>query len=293
MYSPILLRQFTPKVRVPWLNEFHFLYQHYERLKNVVEVPDKDLDKTVCTPIIVERRNFEILAPFQAYYNVFWVNLSDPLTKTGPTVLNLLDYIHDTYDTSLNYRKSCTTGVCGLCAINVNGVNCLACTAPVTPGQQMIIKPLTSAIPVNDLVVSLYIFYNTYKESEPWLVRKEVLPEGSKEHLQSPEDRKKLDGLIECTLCGICASSCPSYWWSRKFYYGPPVLMQTYRWLVDSRDQHGKERIKTLAENNQADLCGEFEACRVTCPAGLNPKEGIMKMKKMVTEQRDRLGEWE
>lgn len=102
-----------------------------------------------------------------------------------------------------------------------------------------------------------------------------------KEYYQSVEDRKKLDGLYECVLCACCSTSCPSYWWDPKSYLGPAVLMQAYRWIVDSRDQFTEERLESLAIGPRLEACQNIGMCTVTCPKGLNPQAAIQHLFKM------------
>lgn len=103
-----------------------------------------------------------------------------------------------------------------------------------------------------------------------------------KEYLQSIEERKKLDGLYECVLCACCSTSCPSYWWHPEGYLGPAVLMQAYRWVVDSRDQYTRERLEFLAKDIKLDECQNIGMCSTTCPKGLNPQGSIQELLKMV-----------
>merc|ERR1711997_1090165 len=129
-------------------------------------------------------------------------------------------------------------GICGSCAMNINGKNGLACLLYIEPDSKPIeIQPLPHSYVVKDLVPDLTNFYNQYKSIEPWLKRKDVKAKGDKEYFQSREDRAKLDGMYECILCACCMTSCPSYWWNPEYYLGPAVLMQAYRWIADSRDQ--------------------------------------------------------
>ena len=138
----------------------------------------------------------------------------------GPMVLDALIWIKSKIDSTLTFRRSCREGVCGSCAMNIDGLNTLACTrgidevaAPVT------IYPLPHQEVIKDLVPDLTVFYAQHASIEPWL--KTASPAPEKEWLQSPEDRAKLDGLYECILCACCSTSCPSYWWNGDRYLGP------------------------------------------------------------------------
>ncbi|KAG0013882.1 succinate dehydrogenase complex, subunit B [Entomortierella chlamydospora] len=131
---------------------------------------------------------------------------------------------------------------------------------------------------VKDLIPDLTEFYAQYKSIEPFLKQKTPAPE--RENLQTIEDRKKLDGLYECILCACCSTSCPSYWWNSDQYLGPAVLMQAYRWMIDSRDQFGPERRQALQNPFSLYRCHTIMNCTKTCPKGLNPGLAIAEIKK-------------
>ena len=203
----------------------------------------------------------------------------------GPMVLDALIWIKSKIDSTLTFRRSCREGVCGSCAMNIGGLNTLACTrgiddvpAPVT------IYPLPHQEVVKDLVPDLSVFYAQHASIEPWL--KTVTPSPEKEWLQSPEDRAKLDGLYECILCACCTTACPSYWWNGDRYLGPAVLLQAYRWLIDSRDEAQGERLDNLEDPFRLYRCHTIMNCSQTCPKGLNPAKAIILIKNMMVERR-------
>ncbi|RMZ91063.1 hypothetical protein DV736_g1707, partial [Chaetothyriales sp. CBS 134916] len=169
------------------------------------------------------------------------------LNKTGPMMLDALIRIKNEVDPTLTFRRSCREGICGSCAMNIDGVNTLACLCriPTDTSKESRIYPLPHTYVVRDLVPDLTQFYKQYKSIKPYLQRDTPSPDG-KEYRQSPAERKKLDGLYECILCACCSTSCPSYWWNSDQYLGPAVLMQSYRWLADSRDEHKAERKEAL-----------------------------------------------
>jgi len=210
------------------------------------------------------------------------INLSD----CGPMQLDALIHIKDDIDPSLTFRRSCREGICGSCAMNINGKNGLACLLYIEPSEKPIeIQPLPHTYVVKDLVPDLTNFYNQYKSIEPWLKRQDVKAEGEREYFQSPEDRKKLDGMYECILCACCSTSCPSYWWNPEFYLGPAVLQQAYRWIADSRDQYSDERLAQLNDTMKLYRCHGIMNCTSCCPKGLDPALMIVKLKAQVSEK--------
>ncbi len=204
------------------------------------------------------------------------------LEKCGPMVLDAIIYIKNEVDPTLAFRRSCREGICGSCAMNIDGTNTLACTkATESIKGDVKIYPLPHMQVQKDLVPDLKHFYAQYASVKPWL-QAESPPPPDRERLQSKEDREKLDGLYECILCACCSTSCPSYWWNGDRYLGPAALLQAYRWLVDSRDEATGERLDELEDPFKLYRCHTIMNCARTCPKGLNPAEAIANIKKMM-----------
>lgn len=203
------------------------------------------------------------------------------LNKTGPMVLDALVRIKNEIDPTLTFRRSCREGICGSCAMNINGTNTLACLCriPTDASAELKIYPLPHTYVVKDLVPDLTYFYKQYKSIKPFLQRDTPAPDG-REYRQSKADRKKLDGLYECILCACCSTSCPSYWWNAEEYLGPAILLQSYRWLIDSRDERKLERKAALDNSMSLYRCHTILNCTRTCPKGLNPGLAIAEIKK-------------
>ncbi|WWC95430.1 succinate dehydrogenase [ubiquinone] iron-sulfur subunit, mitochondrial [Kwoniella sp. B9012] len=207
------------------------------------------------------------------------------LSQCGPMMLDALIKIKNELDPTLTFRRSCREGICGSCAMNIDGVNTLACLCRIDKdvNKPSKVYPLPHMYIVKDLVPDLTLFYKQYKSIEPFL--KNDNPPAQGEFLQTQEDRKKLDGMYECILCACCSTSCPSYWWNQDQYLGPAVLMQAYRWMADSRDSYGAERKEKMQNTMSLYRCHTIFNCSRTCPKGLNPALAIAKMKlEMATE---------
>ncbi|KAK4366754.1 hypothetical protein RND71_014634 [Anisodus tanguticus] len=278
------------------------------------------------------------------------------LPSCGPMVLDALQKIKGEVDSSLSYRRSCREGICGSCAMNINGVNTVACLKPIDTdtSRPTTITPLPHLFVIKDLVVDLSDFYQQYnaptvevdekvfqrlkvdkkvlqrlkvdekvlqrlkvdekvlqrlkvdekvlhrlKVDEKVLLRQQIRilersaptvvkieaktrkppPEG-KEYRQTPEERKKLDGLYECILCACCSASCPSYWWNPEEFLGPAALINTYRWISDSRDDFANERLQAITEDQRRLYrCRAIGNCTACCPKSLRPSDAISKMK--------------
>jgi succinate dehydrogenase / fumarate reductase iron-sulfur subunit len=130
---------------------------------------------------------------------------------------------------------------------------------------------------IRDLIVDMTQFFKQYHSVKPYLINDEPPPE--KERLQSPADRKALDGLYECILCACCTTACPSFWWNPDKYVGPAGLLQAYRFIADSRDQATGERLDDLEDPYRLFRCHTIMNCTDACPKGLNPAEAIGKIK--------------
>lgn len=215
------------------------------------------------------------------YMSTYPVNLDE----CGPMVLDALLKIKNEQDPTLTFRRSCREGICGSCAMNIDGKNTLACLCFIDKSSSATkINPLPHMYVIKDLVPDLTNFYDQYKSIKPWLQADGVTHDLSKgEYLQSKEDRKKLDGMYECILCACCSTSCPSYWWNADKYLGPAVLMQAYRWVADSRDKKTAERLAELDDSFKLYRCHSIMNCSKTCPKGLNPGRAIAKLKKQVS----------
>jgi succinate dehydrogenase / fumarate reductase iron-sulfur subunit len=207
------------------------------------------------------------------------------MDQCGPMVLDALIKIKDEIDSTLTFRRSCREGICGSCAMNIDGTNTLACTKACDDVKgDVAIYPLPHMPVVKDLVPDLTHFYAQYASVEPWL-KADSGASTSSERLQSPEDRAKLDGLYECILCACCSTSCPSYWWNSDRYLGPAVLLHAYRWIIDSRDEATGERLDALEDPFKLYRCHTIMNCAKTCPKGLNPAKAIGEIKRMLAER--------
>ena len=212
--------------------------------------------------------------------DTYFVDMDD----CGPMVLDALLWIKNRIDPTLTLRRSCREGICGSCAMNIDGSNTLACTKGCDDIDGAVkVYPLPHMQVVKDLVPDLTTFYAQHASIQPYL--QTVSPEPAKEWRQSHDDRQKLDGLYECILCACCSAACPSYWWNGERYLGPAVLLQAYRWLIDSRDEATGERLDNLEDPFRLYRCHTIMNCSKVCPKGLNPAKAIASIKKMMVER--------
>ena len=208
------------------------------------------------------------------------------MDSCGPMVLDAILKIKNEMDSTLTFRRSCREGICGSCAMNIDGGNTLACTMAIADIEgDITIYPLPHQPVVKDLVSDLTNFYAQYAAIEPWIKSDTPAPPDS-ERLQSPEDREKLDGAYECILCACCSTSCPSYWWNSDRFLGPAALLASYRWLADTRDDATGDRLDDLEDPFKLYRCHTIMNCATVCPKGLNPAKAIADTKKMLVQRR-------
>ena len=212
--------------------------------------------------------------------------------QCGPMVLDALMKIKNEVDTTLTFRRSCREGVCGSCAMNIDGVNTLACLKPMSEVKNDIkIYPLPHMRVVKDLVPDLNEAYKQLESIKPWIDRDENIESklakvSTEEKKQSLEDRAKLDGKWECVLCFCCTTSCPSYWWNSDKYLGPAVLLQASRWINDSRDGKRKQRLQEINDSLKLYRCHSIMNCTRSCPKDLNPAKAIADIKKAIVTEK-------
>lgn len=206
------------------------------------------------------------------------------LGKCGPMVLDALLKIKNEEDSTLSFRRSCREGICGSCAMNIDGRNNLACLHPIEKTGTTKIYPLPHCDVIRDLIPDVTRIYQQLKSIKPFLRKKNMSADPNTENLQSVDDRKKLDGLYECILCFCCSTSCPSYWWNGDKYLGPAVLLQAYRWIADSRDEYTAERLSQLNDAWKLYRCHSIMNCTNSCPKHLNPAAAISKIKHLLDE---------
>ncbi len=212
------------------------------------------------------------------------------LDHCGPMVLDAIIHIKDKVDSSLTFRRSCREGICGSCAMNIDGRNTLACTKPIDDVSGPIkITPLPHMPVVKDLVPDLTHVYKQYEQIEPWMKSNTDAPE--KERLQSADDSEKMNGddgrgPAGCILCFCCSTSCPSYWWNADKFLGPAILLQAYRWIIDTRDDALNERLDQLEDPFKLYRCHTIMNCTNACPKGLNPAKAIAEIKKLMVARK-------
>jgi len=207
------------------------------------------------------------------------------LDRCGPMVLDALIKIKDEVDSTLTFRRSCREGICGSCAMNIDGLNTLACTRAIAERDgDLRVFPLPHLPVIKDLVPDLAHFYEQYASVRPWLQTRAPAP-GDRERLQAPADQERVDRPSACILCACCSTSCPSYWWNSDRYLGPAAFLAAYRWIVDSRDEAQGERLDQVQNSFQVYRCHTIINCVEACPKDLNPARAIADIRRRLARR--------
>lgn len=210
----------------------------------------------------------------------YWAEYEVPY-EPFDRVLDALHYIKWNVDGTLAVRRSCAHGICGSDALLINGVNRLACKILVKDiGTTISVEPLRGLPVIKDLVVNMEPFFDKYKQVKPWLINDDPTPE--KERPQSPEQRELFDDGTKCILCAACTTSCPVYWTTGE-YIGPAAIVNAHRFIFDSRDQGGQERLAILAEKSGAFRCRTVFNCTDACPQGIEVTKRVQEVKRAIT----------
>jgi succinate dehydrogenase / fumarate reductase, iron-sulfur subunit len=195
----------------------------------------------------------------------------------------LLDCLHKIkweHDSSLALRRSCAHGICGSDAMLINGVNALACKVLIKDLKQpIVVEPLRGLPLIKDLIVDMEPFFKGYREVLPWLITDDIEREPERERLQTPEERERYDDTTKCILCAACTTSCPIFWADRS-YVGPAAIVNAHRFIFDSRDRGGAQRLEILSGKNGAYRCRTAFNCTAACPRGIKVTKAIQEVKQ-------------
>ena len=208
----------------------------------------------------------------------------------GMTVLEGLSYIQEHIDGTIAFRSSCRAGVCGSCSMHINGKYRLACETQIDHlGKSITIKPLGHMKILKDLIVDLEPFWEKYRSIMPYLNPGEPAPET--ERIQTQEEREKLEGLIDCILCGCCQGAC-TITGTDEDYLGPAILLKADRFIMDSRDKAKKQRLEMVGGEHGIWRCHTIYNCQVSCPKHLDPTGAIADLKRKSIDKETMFSFW-
>ena len=208
--------------------------------------------------------------------------------QPGDRLLNVLHYIKWYIDGTLTFRRSCAHGVCGSDAMRINGRNRLGCKVLVKDligdrRNEVTIEPIKGLPLLKDLIVDMEPFFDAYRAVKPFLITHGNEP--TREYVQSPKDRERFDDTTKCILCACCTTSCPVYW-NDGSYFGPAAIVNAHRFIFDSRDEGGRERMKILSEKTGVFRCRTTFNCTDACPRGIEVTKAIQEVKRAILFER-------
>ncbi|MEI5006648.1 succinate dehydrogenase iron-sulfur subunit [Streptomyces sp. NPDC087659] len=201
-------------------------------------------------------------------------------------VLDGLHKIKWDVDGTLTFRRSCAHGICGSDAMRINGKNRLACKTlikDINPEKPITIEAIKGLTVLKDLVVDMEPFFQAYRDVMPFLVTKGNEP--TRERLQSAEDRERFDDTTKCILCAACTSSCPVFWNDGQ-YFGPAAIVNAHRFIFDSRDEAGEQRLEILNDKDGVWRCRTTFNCTDACPRGIEVTKAIQEVKRALITRR-------
>ncbi len=206
-------------------------------------------------------------------------------THPGMTVLDALIEIKGQQDGTLTFRRSCRSGICGSCAMQIHGLNRLACETQIEPLKKatIVVDPLPGFKVIRDLAVDMDPFYENLAAIKPYLINDDPPPD--RERIQSPEEFKRIEDPVACSLCGACTSSCPSFWYDPN-YVGPAALAKAYRYVFDTRDHGAAERMDVLDSKHGLWRCHTIFNCMDACPKSIKITQHIANLKKKVISEK-------
>ena len=196
-------------------------------------------------------------------------------------VLDLMEKVKGYEDGTLSFRRSCAHGVCGSCAMRINGENKLACKTLVQDlsTKKITVEPILGLSVLKDMIVDMEPFFIHYKSVMPYFINDEPAP--AQERIQSVEDRERFDDTTKCILCGACTTSCPSFW-SNEEYIGPAAIVNAHRFIFDSRDKGAAERLQILNDQFGVYRCRTIFNCTLACPREIQITQAIGEVKKAI-----------
>ncbi|MET7324871.1 succinate dehydrogenase iron-sulfur subunit [Streptomyces sp. NPDC005549] len=228
----------------------------------------------------VRRFNPEVAA--EAAWEDFQLEI-DPKER----VLDALHKIKWDLDGSLTFRRSCAHGICGSDAMRINGKNRLACKTLIkdlSPEKPITVEPIKGLTVLKDLVVDMEPFFQAYRDVMPFLITKDT-NEPTRERLQTAEDRERFDDTTKCILCAACTSSCPVFWNDGQ-YFGPAAIVNAHRFIFDSRDEAGEQRLEILNDRDGVWRCRTTFNCTDACPRGIEVTKAIAEVKRALITRR-------
>ena len=242
------------------------------------------LEKITKQKINLKVFRFNADEDYLPYYDNFTMEVT-----SQEVVLDILNRIKWERDGSFSYRRSCRHGICGACAIKVNGRSTLACKERIndmidTFGTELTLEPLSIKRAVKDMIIDKGDFWDKHDSVHPYLVS-DVQEHPENEHIVTPHEAEDLLEADICIQCGACHYACPVVEVNSEFF-GPAAFVKAYRFEADVRDEAHQQRLKELQEPNQGVWdCAKCFECAEVCPKDVNPIDKITKLHQMLFKE--------
>ena len=244
--------------------------------------PEPGFADTPYRTVTLRIRRFNPEVSAEATWEDFQLEI-DPKER----VLDALHKIKWDLDGTLTFRRSCAHGICGSDAMRINGKNRLACKTlikDINPEKPITVEAIKGLTVLKDLVVDMEPFFQAYRDVMPFLITKDT-NEPTRERLQSAEDRERFDDTTKCILCAACTSSCPVFWNDGQ-YFGPAAIVNAHRFIFDSRDEAGEQRLEILNDKDGVWRCRTTFNCTDACPRGIEVTKAIAEVKRALITRR-------
>jgi fumarate reductase iron-sulfur subunit len=198
------------------------------------------------------------------------------------TVLDVVTYIQRVLDPTLSYRFACRVGMCGSCAMMVNGTprwTCRTHVDKVGAAGTLELAPLANLPVVKDLVADMGEFFDKWAKARGQFKGARTRAEDFAVVDPASPARREADAGIECIGCGVCYAACDVVTWNRG-YLGPAALNRAWTLVNDARDTTGAERLEAVAGDAGCHSCHTMMSCTEHCPKGLSPTRSIAGLKR-------------
>ena len=202
--------------------------------------------------------------------------------RESQTVLDVVTFVQRNIDPTLSYRFACRVGVCGSCAMTVNGKprwTCRTHVSKVASGGSLKIGPLENLPVIKDLATDMQPFFEKWQQAKGVFEPSKTRYDDIEQIPPSSPERRAADAAIECINCGVCYAACDTVRWN-KDYFGPAALTRAWTLVNDARDAGNTARLQAVSENGGCHSCHSHQSCQELCPQTLNPTASIAGLKR-------------
>jgi succinate dehydrogenase / fumarate reductase iron-sulfur subunit len=223
----------------------------------------------------------------EPHYQTFTIE-----AETNERILDCLNKIRLTQDSTLAFRMSCAHGICGSDGLTINNQSALACQKLVKDydyTKEIVVEPLKYFEVIKDLIVDMNPFFERIKSITPMENPKPTIFQQEKERIQTIEERSQFEDALKCILCGCCYGSCPVITEQDQEFIGPAAILREQRYIFDSRTADFIERLQILKKPHGVWGCKSYYMCTVVCPKNIKVTEAILRTKKKIIQEKSQV----